>query len=160
LHFTEELLQRLEAVGVGTVRVTLHVGPGTFRPVKTVDIDRHCMHAERYRLTPEAAGRINTARASGGRVVAVGTTSTRVLETLAGPDGRVTPGEGLTDIFIRPPHAFRAVDALITNFHLPCSTLLMLVCAFAGIDFTMATYAEAVRSGYRFYSYGDCSLVV
>ncbi len=165
LHFTAELLERLEARGIGTARATLHVGPGTFAPVKAEAIDEHEMHAEWYRLTVEQADRINGVRAAGGRVVAVGTTSVRVLESAAGPDGRVRPSEGWTDIFIYPPRTFQAVDALITNFHLPRSTLLMLVSAFAdpgglgGVGRVLDAYRQAVERGYRFYSYGDAMLI-
>jgi S-adenosylmethionine:tRNA ribosyltransferase-isomerase len=148
LHFTPELLAR-----VPHTFLTLHVGVGTFRPVQVDDLREHRMHAERYRVSPEAAAKIDAAR----RLVAVGTTSARVLETLGRP---VTPGEGNTDIFIHPPYQPRVVDVLLTNFHLPKSTLLMLVAAFVGREFVLEAYAEAVTGGYRFYSYGDCMLIL
>jgi S-adenosylmethionine:tRNA ribosyltransferase-isomerase len=160
LHFTPELLGRIEQRGVRLVRLVLHVGVGTFRPVEEEDPSRHPMHSERFSVAAEAADAINAARAGGGAVWAVGTTTVRTLESVADPDGRVHPGSGWTDIFIRPPYRFRAVDRLITNFHLPRSTLLMLVAAFAGYDLTMSAYREAVRSGYRFFSYGDAMVVV
>jgi S-adenosylmethionine:tRNA ribosyltransferase-isomerase len=160
LHFTPELLARIEAKGANVVRLVLHVGVGTFRPVETEEPEEHEMHSEWYRVTPEAAEAVNRARAAGGRVWAVGTTSVRTLETVADEAGRVHAGEGWTDIFIRPPYRFRAVDAILTNFHLPRSTLLMLVSAFGGYDLVMRAYAEAVRAGYRFYSYGDAMALV
>jgi len=160
LHFTESLLSEFKSRGVASARLVLHVGLGTFRPVTTEDPDEHEMEEERYEVSPDAAGTINAARASGGRVVAVGTTSVRVLETVADEDGRVHPGEGTTTLFIRPPHRFRSVDVLITNFHLPRSTLLMLVSAFAGRTQVLSAYREAVREGYRFYSYGDAMLIL
>jgi S-adenosylmethionine:tRNA ribosyltransferase-isomerase len=155
LHFTPELLDRLTARGVGIARLVLHVGVGTFRPVDVEDPADHPMHSEWYRVPEEAAAQINETRAAGGAVWAVGTTSVRTLETVADETGHVRAGDGWTDIFIRPPYRFRAVDRMITNFHLPRSTLLMLVSAFAGYEFTMHAYSEAVRSGYRFFSYGD-----
>jgi S-adenosylmethionine:tRNA ribosyltransferase-isomerase len=160
LHFTPELLAAIEARGVETIRLLLHVGVGTFRPVESDDPAEHRMHREWYRVSPEAAERINAVRAAGGAVWGVGTTSVRTLETVTDERGVVHAGEGWTDIFIRPPYAFRAVDRLITNFHLPRSTLLMLVSAFAGYDLTMRAYREAVQGGYRFYSYGDAMAVV
>ena len=160
LHFTPELLAELERAGVRIARLTLHVGVGTFRPVEADDPAEHPMHREWYRVSPEAAEAINAARAAGGAAWAVGTTTVRTLETVADPDGRVCAGEGWTDIFIRPPYRFRAVDRLITNFHLPRSTLLMLVAAFAGYDLTLRAYREAVEAGYRFYSYGDAMAIV
>ncbi len=159
LHFTPELLQALEARGVGIARLTLHVGLGTYRPVKTDDIAAHHMHAEDYRIPQAAAERINAARRAGGRVVCVGTTSCRTLESAALPDGTVPPGSGRTDIFIYPGYRFRVMDALLTNFHLPESTLIMLVAAFAGYEHTMAAYREAVREKYRFFSFGDCMFI-
>lgn len=155
LHFTPELLATLERGGVRIARLTLHVGIGTFRPVEVEDAQAHRMHREWYRVPEEAAETINEARARGGAIWAVGTTSVRTLETVATPEGRIVPGEGWTDIFIRPPYDFRAVDHLITNFHLPRSTLLMLVAAFAGYDLTLEAYLAAIARGYRFYSYGD-----
>lgn len=160
LHFTGELLERIAARGVELVRVVLHVGPGTFRPVGDDDPEQHRMHSEWYRVAPEAAEAINRTRRRGGAVWAVGTTAVRTLETVASKDGEVRPGEGWTEIFIRPPYRFRAVDRMITNFHLPRSTLLMLVSAFGGHELIMQAYDEAVREGYRFYSYGDAMAVV
>lgn len=160
LHFTESLLATLASRGIAAARLVLHVGLGTFRPVASDDPREHAMEEERYEVSPEAAGTINAARASGGRVVAVGTTSVRVLETVADADGRVHPGDGRTRLFILPPHEFRCVDVLLTNFHLPRSTLLMLVSAFAGRETVLAAYEEAIREGYRFYSYGDAMLVL
>lgn len=160
LHFTPELLAALEAKGVRIVRLVLHVGVGTFRPVETEDPEAHRMHAEWYRVSPEAAAALNAARAAGGAIWAVGTTSVRTLETVADESGTVHPGEGWTDIFIRTPYRFRAVDRLVTNFHLPRSTLLMLVSAFAGYELTMRAYREAVDRGYRFFSYGDAMVVL
>lgn len=159
LHFTTGLLAELEARGVRTARITLHVGVGTFRPVEAEDPSRHQMHAEVYRVPEEAARTIDAARASGGRLWAVGTTVVRTLETVVRPDGTVPPAAGTTDLFILPGHRFRAVDALITNFHLPRSTLLMLVAAFGGRERVLDAYREAVREGYRFYSYGDAMAI-
>jgi S-adenosylmethionine:tRNA ribosyltransferase-isomerase len=158
LHFTPELLAELGARGVGQAFVTLHVGAGTFLPVKTDVIADHRMHAEYGEVSPEAAAKLNAARAAGGRIVCVGTTSLRLLESAASPTGEIAPFTGETDIFIRPGYRFRAADALLTNFHLPKSTLLMLVAALAGLDRVRSAYAHAVTSGYRFYSYGDASL--
>ncbi len=154
LHFTEPLLARIAARGVARTAVTLHVGPGTFLPVRGDSVEGHRMHGERYVVSPEAATEIAAARARGGRVVAVGTTSVRTLES-AWRNGAVAAGEGRTELFIRPGHALRAVDSLVTNFHLPRSTLLMLVCAFGGTDRVLAAYREAVAARYRFFSYGD-----
>lgn len=159
LHFTPELLDRLTAAGVGTARVTLHVGLGTFAPVKAADPAEHAIHSEWCEVTPAAADAVNGCRARGGRVVAVGTTAARTLETAAGPDG-VRPFRGDTALYIRPPYHFRAVDALVTNFHLPRTTLLLLVGAFAGPHLLRHAYDEAVRHEYRFYSYGDAMLVL
>ena len=156
LHFTDALMATLGDRGVQSAAITLHVGPGTFLPVRTDDVDAHRMHKERFVLSADAASAIATARAAGGRVVAVGTTVTRVLESVDDP---TRPAQGATDLFIRPGFEFRNVDALVTNFHLPRSTLLMLVCAFAGRSATLNAYAEAVRAGYRFYSYGDAMLI-
>ena len=152
LHFTPEILADIEKQGVGIADVVLHVGPGTFKPVDTADLAKHPMHAEWYSLPPETGTRILQAQSSGGRVLAVGTTTARVLESGL--------GTGWTNLFIYPPYRFKAVDALLTNFHLPRSTLLMLVAAFAGHEATMAAYREAVKEGYRFYSYGDAMLIV
>lgn len=151
LHFTPELLSR-----VPHTFLTLHVGAGTFRPVQTESLDQHPMHSERYVLPEETVQAI----AKAGRVIAVGTTTARVLESCARAEGLLSGGAGRTDLFIRPPYDFRVVDALLTNFHLPKSTLLMLVSALAGRDLVMAAYADAVREVYRFYSYGDCMLIV
>jgi S-adenosylmethionine:tRNA ribosyltransferase-isomerase len=160
LHFTPALLAQIEAKGAKLARVTLHVGLGTFRPVTAPDPDNHPMDAEPYVISEAAAHLISAARGRGGKVWAVGTTTTRVLETAATEDGRVRAGSGSTSLFIRPGYTFRAVDRLLTNFHLPRSTLLMLVCAFAGTERTMAAYREAVARGYRFYSYGDAMAVL
>ncbi|MFH1864354.1 MAG: tRNA preQ1(34) S-adenosylmethionine ribosyltransferase-isomerase QueA [Candidatus Eisenbacteria bacterium] len=160
LHFTEELLDELNASGVPVAHLTLHVGIGTFRPVAVEDPGEHVMESERFEVSESAADAINSARDAGGRVVAVGTTSVRTLESVADEGGRVSPGSGSTDVFIRAPYRFKCVDALITNFHLPKSTLLMLVSAFAGRERVLAAYAEAVREGYRFYSYGDAMLLL
>lgn len=160
LHFTPEILAKLADKGVTTERVTLHVGPGTFRPVSVEHVEDHQMHSERYHLNAATADRINAARAAGGRVLAVGTTVVRVLETIADEKGNVHPGTGETDIFIHPPYRFKAVDMLLTNFHLPKSTLLMLACAFAGTTNTLAAYEDAKRAKMRFYSYGDCMVVL
>ena len=160
LHFTERLLGELEARGVARRAIELQVGPGTFRTVEAEDPALHEMHAELYRVSAEAALALNAARDRGGRVWGVGTTVVRTLETVAREDGTVAAGSGLTRLFIRPPYRFRAVDKLITNFHLPRSTLLMLVAAFAGYERTMAAYQEAIQEGYRFYSYGDAMVVL
>lgn len=160
LHFTPELLGALEARGVERTAVVLEVGVGTFRPVEVEDPAEHRMHRERYVVPNDAAAAVTRAREGGGRVWAVGTTVVRTLEAATDEQGRVRPGAGATRLFIRPPYRFRVVDALITNFHLPRSTLLMLVAAFAGYERTMAAYDEAIREGYRFYSYGDAMAVV
>ena len=154
LHFDREMLDRLGEMGVRTARVTLHVGAGTFQPVRDQDLDRHRMHSEWLEVGEETVAAIAQTRAQGGRVVAIGTTSVRSLETAAA-GGEVAPYRGDTRLFIRPGYRFRVVDALLTNFHLPESTLLMLVCAFAGYERTLAAYRHAVQSGYRFFSYGD-----
>ncbi len=159
LHFTEELVAAVKARGVNMVPVTLYVSWGTFQPVRTSDIARHRMHSERYLLGRESADVINNARKSGGRIIAVGTTSLRVLESTF-IDGMSVPGEGETDIFIYPPMKVNSVDSMITNFHTPRSTLLMLVAAFAGYESIMDAYHEAVRLGYRFFSYGDSMLIL
>ncbi|MGI6364953.1 MAG: tRNA preQ1(34) S-adenosylmethionine ribosyltransferase-isomerase QueA [Bacillota bacterium] len=159
LHFTPQLFQALEARGVGRVQLTLHVGIGTFRPVSVERVEEHKMHGEYYQIDDHTAEAINAARAAGRRIVAVGTTAVRVLETAARADGTVVAGSGWTDIFIYPGYRFRAVDKLITNFHLPRSTLLMLVSAFAGREQILATYAEAVAREYRFFSFGDAMLI-
>ncbi len=159
LHFTPELLARIDALGVKRRFVTLHVGAGTFLPVKTERIEDHRMHSEWGRIDSETAEALNATRAAGGRVIAVGTTSLRLLESAATEDGYIGPWSGDTDIFIRPGYRFRAVDMLMTNFHLPKSTLMMLVSAFAGYDTMRRAYAHAIANGYRFYSYGDSSLL-
>ncbi|PYP34580.1 MAG: S-adenosylmethionine:tRNA ribosyltransferase-isomerase, partial [Gemmatimonadetes bacterium] len=160
LHFTAAILGRLRDKGVAMAELDLHIGPGTFKPVESDDLAQHVMHGETYRLTEEAAQTINTNRGAGGRVWAVGTTVVRTLETCADASGRVAPGSGETRLFIHPPYTFRAVDRLLTNFHLPRSTLLMLVCAFGGYERVMRAYDEAVNEGYRFYSYGDAMVVM
>jgi S-adenosylmethionine:tRNA ribosyltransferase-isomerase len=159
LHFTPELLARLATAGVERAEVTLHVGLGTFLPVSAENTAEHRMHREQLQLTPETATRINSARATGRRIVAVGTTSLRTLESAADRDGTVRLFEGETELFITPGYEFRAVDVLLTNFHLPRSTLFMLVSAFAGLDTMRRAYAEAIAAGYRFYSYGDACLL-
>ncbi|GAB4254709.1 tRNA preQ1(34) S-adenosylmethionine ribosyltransferase-isomerase QueA [Deferrisoma sp.] len=159
LHFTPRVLEALERKGVRIARITLHVGLGTFLPVRAERLDDHRMHAEWFEVPPETAAAVNAARDKGGRVVAVGTTATRVLEH-AGRHGRVEPGSGWTDLFIRPGHRFRVVSGLVTNFHLPESTLLVLVCAFGGTERVLAAYRHAVEAGYRFYSYGDAMLLL
>jgi S-adenosylmethionine:tRNA ribosyltransferase-isomerase len=160
LHLTEDLLGTLKAAGVGVSEITLHVGVGTFKPVKVEDVTEHRMDPERYVVAPETADAVNQTRAVGGRILAVGTTSVRTLETVAGPDGRIVAGQGRSTIFIHPPYTFRCVDLLLTNFHVPQSTLLMLVSAFAGWELIRAAYSEAIREKYRFYSYGDCMLII
>jgi len=160
LHFTPELLARLAQRGTATAEILLHVGAGTFKPVEVDDPSAHVMHEEWYRVSAEAAQTINDRRAGGGRAWAVGTTTVRTLETMTTGDGRVRSGEGETRIFIRPGHRFRAVDRVITNFHLPRSTLIMLVAAFAGYELTMRAYREAVAERYRFYSYGDAMAII
>jgi S-adenosylmethionine:tRNA ribosyltransferase-isomerase len=159
LHFTRELLERLTRKGVTVVYLTLHVGYGTFVPVRVADIRQHVMHSEWFTLPEEAAHAINTAKSAGGRVVAVGTTSVRTLEYCAMEKGVIAPGSGMCDLFIYPGFEFKLVDAIITNFHLPQSTLLMLVAAFAGRKSILRAYGEAVRQEYRFYSYGDAMLI-
>ena len=159
LHFTPALLDALTAAGIGLARVTLHVGAGTFLPVKVDDTRDHVMHEEWGAVDEATAARLNAVRAAGGRIVAVGTTSLRILETAATADGVVRPFAGLTDIFITPGYRFKAVGLLMTNFHLPRSTLVMLVAAFAGLPTIQAAYAHAVAQGYRFYSYGDACLL-
>ena len=160
LHFTPELLERIKAKGVGYGEVTLHVGLGTFRPVKVDKIEEHLMHGEYFHITDEVAREINERRAKGGRIIAVGTTSCRVLESVSTRDGKVHPIDGETSIFIYPGYKFKAVDALITNFHLPESTLIMLVSALAGKEFVMNAYETAVDEKYRFFSFGDAMLIV
>ncbi|MBO1328092.1 tRNA preQ1(34) S-adenosylmethionine ribosyltransferase-isomerase QueA [Acetobacter suratthaniensis] len=159
LHFTPALLAALDARGVERCTLTLHVGAGTFLPVREADISRHHMHTERGVITPETAERINATRRAGGRIIAVGTTTLRLLESAADEHGVVHPFAGDTAIFIRPGYRFRAVDVLMTNFHLPRSTLFMLVSAFAGVERARQVYDHAIASGYRFYSYGDACLL-
>jgi S-adenosylmethionine:tRNA ribosyltransferase-isomerase len=159
LHFTQELMQALQAQGISEHFVTLHVGAGTFLPVKTEDVAAHPMHAESGEISAEVAEALNAARAGGGRIVAVGTTALRLLESAADESGRVRPFAGETAIFIAPGYRFRTAEGLMTNFHLPRSTLFMLVAAFSGLDRMRAAYAHAIAAGYRFYSYGDASLL-
>lgn len=160
LHFDDGLLDRIAARGVGFVHVTLHVGAGTFLPVKVQDVTSHRMHAEWGEVTPAAAARINAARVAGGRIIAVGTTALRLVESAATPGGEVRPWRGDTDIFIYPGYRFRVTDGLMTNFHLPKSTLLMLVSALMGRERMARLYDHAIASGYRFFSYGDASLLI
>jgi len=160
LHFTEELLEKIKEKGVEIANVTLHVGIGTFRPVKVEKIEDHHMHSEHFYIKPEDAEKINKAKQNGGRIICVGTTSCRVLESVANEQGLVREIEGDTSIFIYPGYKFKCVDALITNFHLPESTLLMLVSALAGKEYIMSAYEEAVNEKYRFFSFGDAMLIV
>ena len=160
LHFTDRLLAELDAAGVRRETLTLHVGAGTFLPVKADDTRDHAMHAEWGRIETETAGRLNAVRAAGGRLIAVGTTSLRLLESATGEDGIIRPFAGDTSIFITPGYRFRAIDGLMTNFHLPKSTLFMLVSALMGLERMQAAYAHAIAQGYRFYSYGDSSLLI
>ncbi len=159
LHFTDDLVARLKSRGIGLHTVTLHVGAGTFLPVKTDDTADHTMHAEYGVVTEATAAALNAARAAGGRIVAVGSTSLRLLESAADEHGTIRPFAGETAIFITPGYKFRAVDVMLTNFHLPRSTLFMLVAAFSGLDTMKQAYAHALRAGYRFYSYGDACLL-
>ena len=160
LHFTEELLEKIKEKGVEIANVTLHVGIGTFRPVKVEKIEEHHMHSEHYYIKQEDVDRINNARKNGGRIISVGTTSCRVLESIADENGFVKETEGDTSIFIYPGYKFKCIDGLITNFHLPESTLLMLVSALAGKDYIMKAYNEAVKEKYRFFSFGDAMLIL
>ena len=159
LHFTTELLEQVQAQGVSVARLTLHVGLGTFRPVKAERIEEHHMHTEFYEVPKAAADTINAARKAGGRIIAVGTTVTRTLESVVREDRSIPAASGETGIFLYPGKELRAIDGLITNFHLPESTLIMLVSAFAGYEHTMAAYKEAVRERYRFFSFGDCMFI-
>ncbi len=159
LHFTKELLEKIKEKGVNVVSITLHVGLGTFRPVKVDKIEEHRMHTETFNISKEAADTINRTRAAGGRVIAVGTTSCRTLESAAADDGTIPAGSGDTDIFIYPGYKFKAIDCLITNFHLPESTLIMLVSALAGRDNIMNAYETAVKERYRFFSFGDAMFI-
>ncbi len=160
LHFTERVFSDLQQRDVGLVFLTLHVGVGTFRPVKEEYVTQHRMHSEWFSLSPEAVEQINRTKEKGGRIVSVGTTSCRVLETLGDNKGRIRSGEGETDLYIYPGYRFKIVDALLTNFHLPRSTLLMLVSAFASRELILHAYAEAVRERYRFFSFGDAMLII
>ena len=160
LHFTPELLQKLQEAGIGVAKVTLHVGLGTFRPVKVENITEHKMHSEHYQLSEETSKAIAETKARGGRVICVGTTSCRTLESVAKKNGAVVADEGYTDIFIYPGYEFAAMDGLITNFHLPESTLIMLVSAFAGYEHTMEAYRMAVEQRYRFFSFGDAMCIL
>lgn len=160
LHFTPEVLERLAGLGVDRATVTLHVGIGTFRPVSTENVEEHRMDFERWQIPEETAAKVAATKAAGGRVLAVGTTSVRTLESAAAlPDG-FGAGHGRTDLFIHPPYEFRIVNTLLTNFHLPKSTLIMMISAFAGREFVFEAYREAIRERYRFYSYGDCMLIL
>ncbi|MCL2677924.1 MAG: tRNA preQ1(34) S-adenosylmethionine ribosyltransferase-isomerase QueA [Clostridiales bacterium] len=160
LHFTQEMLFALASQGIIIAKVLLHVGLGTFRPVKAQRVEEHLMHEEFFRVDEENAGLINAAKAGGGRVIGVGTTSVRTLETVAGEDGRIHAQEGWTSKFIYPGYRFKAVDGMITNFHLPKSSLLMMVSAFAGRENVMAAYEEAIRQEYRFFSFGDAMFII
>jgi S-adenosylmethionine:tRNA ribosyltransferase-isomerase len=159
LHFSPELLDRLQAAKIGLAKITLHVGQDTFRPIKAQQLAKHAMHSEWGQIDAANVERLTMARKNGGRIVAVGTTSVRVLETAAA-DGVLRPWEGPTQLFIRPPYRFRAVDCLLTNFHLPRTTLLVLVRSFGGDELIRQAYEEAIRNEYRFYSYGDAMLIV
>ena len=159
LHFTESLVQTLQARGIGLHRVTLHVGPGTFLPVKAADTTGHRLQPEWGTVGAETAAALNAARRGGGRIVAVGSTALRLLESAAAEDGTLSAFSGETALFVTPGYRFRAVDAMLTNFHLPCSTLFMLVCAFCGLEVMRRAYRQAIESGYRFYSYGDACLL-
>ena len=160
LHFTKELLADLARRGIPLATVTLHVGAGTFKPVKSENVEDHLMDFERYSLPEKTAEAVRKVREGAGRVVAVGTTTVRTLETVAMERGGVESCRGRTNLFIRHPYRFRAVDAILTNFHLPKSTLLMMICAFAGQELVLRAYREGVANGYRFYSYGDCMVVL
>ena len=159
LHFTPELMQKVRDMGVRVVPVLLHVGLGTFRPVKEEDVEKHVMHSEYYEVSAEAAEKINAARKAGGRLLCIGTTSMRTIETVADENGVIHPGGGMTNIFIKPGVKIKAVDMLLTNFHLPQSTLLMLVSTLMGRENALDAYQEAVRKEYRFFSFGDCMLI-
>jgi S-adenosylmethionine:tRNA ribosyltransferase-isomerase len=159
LHFTPALMAELASAGIAITRVTLHVGAGTFLPVRVEDIAQHKMHAERGYISPAAAAEINATKAAGGRIIPIGTTALRLLESAADDSGRLSPFDAATEIFITPGYRFKLADLLFTNFHLPHSTLLMLVSAFAGVERIRTAYAHAIAAGYRFYSYGDASLL-
>ncbi len=160
IHFTEKMLQSLEEKGVRVLSITLHIGPGTFTPVKTDDVEGHTMEAEWTEISQETAGEIERTKRNGRRVIAVGTTTTRAIESFSCPEGLIKSGEDFSSLFIYPPYSFRVIDGLVTNFHLPKSTLIMLVSAFAGKDLLMKAYQEAVRKKYHFYSYGDAMLIL
>ena len=160
LHFTEELLDEIKSKGVDIQYVTLHIGLGTFRPVKTENIEDHDMHSENYTISEETADAVNQTKKQGGRIIAVGTTSCRVLESCSDKSGKVSTSSGFTDIFIYPGYEFKCIDGLITNFHLPESTLIMLVSALAGKENTLHAYTEAIRERYRFYSFGDAMIIL
>lgn len=160
LHFTDDILDRIRAKGVATAFLTLHVGLGTFRPVKETELEEHLMHSEYYTVSEETAKMINDARKAGGRIISVGTTSCRTLETIADTDGTIHATSGWTDIYIYPGYTFKGIDGLITNFHLPESTLIMLVSAFAGREHVLNAYRIAIEERYRFFSFGDCMLII
>jgi len=160
LHFTQPLLQSLQGRGVDIAWITLHIGIGTFAPVKAKEVEDHKMDAEWVEISQETGKKIEETKRSGGRVIAVGTTTTRALESFSDPEGKIRSGRGLSSLFIHPPYRFRIIDGLITNFHLPKSTLIMLACAFAGKGLLMKAYQEAVEKRYRFYSYGDAMLIL
>jgi S-adenosylmethionine:tRNA ribosyltransferase-isomerase len=160
LHFTPALLEEIQQIGVKVAYITLHVGLGTFRPVKTENILEHIMHSEYFDVDGAAADTINSTKAEGGRIISVGTTSTRTIESIASDNGIIKPGSGWTDIFIYPGYKFKVIDGLITNFHLPESTLVMLVSALAGREQVMHAYAEAVKEKYRFFSFGDAMFII
>ncbi len=160
LHFTEELLEKIKAKGVKIIPIVLHVGLGTFRPIKVEDVTRHNMDSEYYEVPESSAKEINEVKLNGGRIIAVGTTTVRTLESVANADNLVKANSGWTDKFIYPPYQFKIIDGLITNFHLPASTLVLLTAAFAGKDFILKAYQEAVKEKYRFYSYGDAMLIL
>lgn len=160
LHFTEAVFENLKVKGIDRVEITLHVGLGTFQPVKTENVEDHIIHEEIFSIPSEVAKRINETRSKGGKIVAVGTTTVRALESSIDANGEIIPRSGSTNIYIYPGFKFRAIDAMITNFHLPKSTLIMLVCAFAGRDFVMRAYHSAIKEKYRFYSYGDAMLIL
>jgi len=159
MHFTNELLTQIQKKGIQLVPITLHIGLDTFRPVSSEDIRQHQMHSEYYQVSAESAQRINQARRNGGRVIAVGTTSVRTLETVASHQGEVTPGGGWSQLFIYPGYQYKVVDAIITNFHLPKSSLLMLIAAFTSLPTLKSAYQEAIFQNYRFYSYGDAMFI-
>ena len=160
LHFTEKMLRSIKGKGAGLAFITLHVGPGTFVPVKAAEVDDHSMESEWTEISQNTSREIDQTKQKGGRVIAVGTTTTRALESFSNPEGQVAPGTGFSSLFIHPPYPFRVVDGLVTNFHLPKSTLILLVSAFTGKDLLMKAYQEAVKQKYRFYSYGDAMLII